>query len=290
MADIPTPRPGAPWGLSAPALLLFIGVLLVPLALTAVLSFNAFDGMRGNQPGFTLANYAEVLTDGYYREVFIRTGLMSLGVTALCVLFGVPETLILARMRAPWRGLFLVVILGPLLISVVVRTLGWSVLLGNQGLVNSALQSMGATHEPIRFLFSMLGVVIALTHVLMPFMIIAVWSALQKLDPQVEHAGRSLGASPITSFLRVVFPQLLPGVLSGSIIVFALSASAFATPSIIGGRRVKVVATATYDEFLNSLNWPLGATIAILLLLANIVIIVGCNRLVERRFKQVFAA
>ena len=290
MADESTPRPGVPWALSAPALLMFIGVLLVPLALTAVLSFNAFDGMRGIQPGFTLANYAEVLTDGYYREIFVRTGLMSLGVTALCVLFGVPETLILARMRSPWRGLFLVVILGPLLISVVVRTLGWSVLLGNQGLINNALQGMGITHEPIRFMFSMLGVVIALTHVFLPFMIIAVWSALQKLDPQVEHAGRSLGASSITSFRRVVFPQLLPGVLSGSIIVFALSASAFATPSIIGGRRVKVVATATYDEFLNSLNWPLGATIAILLLLANIVIIVGCNRLIERRFKQVFSA
>ena len=136
----------------------------------------------------------------------------------------------------------------------------------------------------------MLVVVIALTHVFLPFMVIAVWSTLQKLDPQVEHAGRSLGATPLTSFLRIVFPQLLPGVLSGSIIVFALSASAFATPSIIGGRRVKVVATATYDEVLNSLNCPLGAAIAILLLMANIVIIVGCNRLVERRFKQVFAS
>jgi len=290
MAEISSRRSGAPWALATPALLLFAGILLVPLALTVVLSFNAFDGMRGLQPGYTFANYREVLTDGYYHEIFIRTGLMALGVTALCVLLGVPETLILSRMQAPWRGLFLVVILGPLLISVVVRTLGWSILLGNRGIVNNALQGLGITHEPIRFLFSMLGVVIALTHVLLPFMIISVWSALQKLDPQVEHAGRSLGASPATSFFRVVFPQLMPGVLSGSIIVFALAASAFATPSIIGGRRVKVVATATYDEFLNSLNWPLGATLAILLLLANILIVVGSNRMIERRFKQVFAA
>jgi putative spermidine/putrescine transport system permease protein len=290
MADVLAPRPSAPWILSSPALLLFIGILLVPLGLTAVLSFNAFDGMRGIQPSYTLANYAEILTDGYYHQIFIRTGLMALGVTALCVLLGVPETLILARMQAPWRGLFLVVILGPLLISVVVRTLGWSILLGSQGMVNNALQRLGVIDEPIRFLFSMLGVVIALTHVFVPFMVIAVWSALQKLDPQVEHAGRSLGATPSTSFLRVVFPQLLPGVLSGSIIVFALAASAFATPSIIGGRRVKVVATATYDEFLNSMNWPLGAAIAVLLLLANVVIIVGCNRMIERRFKQVFSS
>ena len=290
MAENSTTRATAPWGLSAPAMLLFAGILLAPLLLTAALSFNAFEGMRGIQSYYTWANYVEVLSDSYYLEIFARTGLMSLGVTVLCVLIGVPETLILGRMRAPWRGLFLVVILGPLLISVVVRTLGWSILLGNQGMINSALESLGVVDSPIRFLFSMTGVVIALTHVMLPFMIIAVWSALQKLDPQVEHAGRSLGASPVTSLLRVVFPQLLPGVLSGSIIVFALSASAFATPAIIGGRRVKVVATAVYDEFLNSLNWPLGAAIAVMLLLANIAVIVGSNRIIERRYKQVFAS
>lgn len=290
MADTISPRAGLPWVLSTPALLLFTGILLVPLLLTAVLSFNAFEGMRGIQPIYTLASYKEILFDDYYHSIFLRTGLMSLGVTVLCVLLGVPETLILGRMRAPWRGLFLVVILGPLLISVVVRTLGWSILLGNQGMVNNALQGWGLVDSPVRFLFSMTGVVIALTHVLLPFMVIAVWSALQKLDPQVEHASRSLGASPLTTFRRVLFPQLLPGVLSGSIIVFALAASAFATPAIIGGRRVKVVATAVYDEFLNSLNWPLGASIAVLLLLANVAVIVGSNRLIERRYKQVFAS
>lgn len=278
-----------PWLLSMPALALFLGLLAVPLALTAILSFNAFDGMRGIQPGFSLRNYIEILSDRYYHEIFLRTGGMALGVTAICILLGVPETLILARMKPAWRGMFFVVILGPLLISVVVRTLGWSVLLGNHGLVNSILLGLGLVDQPVRLLFSMTGVIIVLTHVFLPFMIIAVWSALQRLDAQVEHAARSLGATPLTTFRRIVLPQLMPGILSGAIIVFALSASAFATPSIIGGRRVKVVATATYDEFLNSLNWPLGAAIAVLLLLAIVLVVVGCNRLVERHFKQVFA-
>ena len=99
---------------------------------------------------------------------------------------------------------------------------------------------------------------------------------------------RSLGAPSFSVFRRVVLPQLLPGVLSGSIIVFALAASAFATPALLGGRRLKVAATAAYDEFLNTLNWPLGATIAVLLLMANIAIILGCNRWIERRFRAVF--
>lgn len=288
MADAASSQSSVPWLLSLPSLLLFVGLLAVPMALTAVLSFHVFEGMRGIQTAFTFSNYAEVLTDGYYYELFLRTGLMSLGVTALCVLIGVPETLILAKMRPALQGTFFVVILGPLLISVVVRTLGWQILLGHQGPVNSALLSLGLVEEPVRFLYSMTGVVIVLTHVLLPFMIVAIWSALQKLDGQVAHAARSLGAGPITTFRRVVIPQLMPGILSGAIIVFTLAASAFATPAIIGGRRVKVVTTAIYDEFLTSLNWPLGAAIAIMLLIAIVSVVLGSNRLVERRFKQVF--
>lgn len=283
-----TSRSGAAWLLSAPALLLFATLLLVPLAMTAMLSFNVFDGSRGVLPDYTFANYAAVLSDDYYHEIFLRTAGMALAVTVMCVLFGVPETLILARMRNPWRSMFLVAILGPLLISVVVRTLGWAILMGNQGLINEALMGMGITDEPIKLLFTMTGVVIALTHVLMPFMVISIWAALLKLDPQIENAGLSLGAAPLTVFRRVVLPQIVPGVLSGSIIVFALSASAFATPAILGGRRLKVVATTAYDEFLSTLNWPLGATIAVLLLIANVVIVLGCNRLIERRYAPVF--
>jgi putative spermidine/putrescine transport system permease protein len=278
----------APWLLSGPALLLFASMLLVPLALTALLSFHVFDGTRGVLPDLTVANYLEVLGDSYYHEIFLRTAGLALAVTLLTVVLGVPETIILARMQSPWRALFLIVILGPLLISVVVRTLGWAILLGNNGLINEALQWMGIVDEPVKLVFTMTGVVIALTHVLIPFMVISVWAALQKLDPQVENAGLAFGASPFTVFRRIILPQILPGILSGGIIVFALAASAFATPAILGGRRLKVVSTAAYDEFLNTLNWPLGATIAVLLLIANVIIIVGCNRLVERRFRQVF--
>jgi putative spermidine/putrescine transport system permease protein len=137
-------------------------------------------------------------------------------------------------------------------------------------------------------MFTETGVVIALTHVLIPFMILAVWASLQRLDPQVENAAASLGAGWFTIWRRVILPQIVPGILSGAIIVFALAASAFATPAIIGGRRLKVASTLAYDEFLNTLNWPLGAAVATLLLIALVAIIVGCNRLVERRYAQVF--
>jgi len=277
-----------PWALSGPGLLVFVTMLLAPLALTAILSLNVFNGMEGIQKVYSLKNYLEIFSDSYYLEIFGRTALMSAIVTVLCVVLGVPETIIISRMRGRWRGVFLLIILAPLLISVVVRTLGWSILMGNNGLINKGLMLFHIIDEPLRLAFTMTGVTIAMVHVMVPFMVISVWASLQKLDPQVENAGLSLGASQRTVFRRVVLPQLLPGILSGSIIVFALSASAFATPALLGGRRLKVVATAAYDEFLNTLNWPLGAAIAVVLLVANIVIIVGCNRWIERRFKAVF--
>lgn len=277
-----------PWLMSGPGLLVFVTMLLAPLALTAILSLNVFNGMEGIQNVYSLKNYLEIFGDSYYLEIFGRTALMSAIVTVLCVVLGVPETLIISRMRGRWRGVFLLIILAPLLISVVVRTLGWSILMGNNGLINKGLMLFNIIDEPLRLAFTMTGVTIAMVHVMVPFMVISVWASLQKLDPQVENAGLSLGASPRTVFRRVVLPQLLPGILSGSIIVFALSASAFATPALLGGRRLKVVATAAYDEFLSTLNWPLGAAIAMVLLVANIIIIVGCNRWIERRFKSVF--
>ncbi len=192
-------------------------------------------------------------------------------------------------MRAPWKGIFMLVILGPLLISVVARTLGWALLFGGEtGLINKTLLQLGVISSPLQFMFTETGVVVALAHVLMPFMVLSVWAALQRLDPQIENAAMSLGASHATVLRRVVLPQVLPGVLSGAIIVFALAASAFATPAIIGGRRLKVASTLAYDEFLNTLNWPLGAAVATLLLVALVAIIVVSNRLVERRFAQVF--
>ena len=277
-----------PWAMSGPGLLVFVTMLLAPLALTAILSLNVFNGMEGIQKVYSLKNYLEIFSDSYYLEIFGRTALMSAIVTVLCVVLGVPETLIISRMRGRWRGVFLLIILAPLLISVVVRTLGWSILMGNNGLINKGLMLFHIIDEPLRLAFTMTGVTIAMVHVMVPFMVISVWASLQKLDPQVENAGLSLGASQRTVFRRVVLPQLLPGILSGSIIVFALSASAFATPALLGGRRLKVVATAAYDEFLNTLNWPLGAALAVVLLLATVVVLVGCNRWIERRFKAVF--
>ena len=280
----------SPWFLSAPGLILFAALLGAPLVLTVMLSFYQFDYSTGGiQPAFSLANYLDVLTDSYFHRIFGRTFGVALLVTLVCILIGAPEAYILNRMRNPWKSIFLLIVIGPLLISVIVRTLGWALLFGSQGGISTALQWLGLTDEPVSLMFTMTGMTIALVHVLVPFMVLAVWASLQRLDPQVEDAALTLGASQATVLRRIVLPQVMPGILSGSMIVFSLTASAFATPSIIGGRRLKVVATTAYDEYLSTLNWPLGAAIAIVLLVATAIIIMSYNRLIERRYARVFS-
>jgi putative spermidine/putrescine transport system permease protein len=274
-----------PWFMSAPAILLCSVMLLVPLLLTLLLSFNAFDADTGPQAGtFTLEHYRAVLSDPYYYEIFWRTCWISGLVTLICIVVGTPEAYILNRMRKPWRSIMLLVVLAPLMISVVVRAFGWSMLLGPEGLINSALSAFGI--GPFKMLYTETAIVIALVHVMLPFMVIPVWTSLQKIDGGVVNAALSLNASPTTALRRIVLPQIMPGVLSGSLIVFGLSASSFAIPGLLGGRRLKMMATLIYDEYLHELNWPLGAAIALLLLLANLAIMLGWNRVIERRYKK----
>ena len=200
------------------------------------------------------------------------------------MLIGAPQAYILSRMQNPWRSIFLLVVLAPLLVSVVVRAFGWSILLGPQGLVNLTSSYLGL--GTFRILYTESAIIIALVHIMMPFMVIPIWTSLQKLDPAVQDAALSLSATPLTTLRRIIFPQVLPGILSGSLIVFGLSASSFAIPGLLGGRRLKMVATVVYDEYLHELNWPLGATVAIILLVANLAIMLTYNRAIESRYRK----
>ncbi len=270
------------WLLGAPAFVLFAALVLAPLAMTLVMTFYRFDPSIGPIAAFQFGNYVNVLSSPYYQTIFLRTFGIAAITTALCVAIGAPEAYVLSKMRDPWRSSCLLVILAPLLVSVVVRAFGWSMLLGTAGIVNQAFAAIGL--GPYKLEYTTFAIVIALVHVMLPFMVIPVWTALQKLDPQTEQAALSLMASPATTLRRIVLPQVMPGVLSGSLMVFGLSASAFAIPGLLGGRRLKVAATAVYDQFLGALNWPLGATIALLLLAANLIIMLTYYRMLERRY------
>lgn len=273
-----------PWVLSSPGIFLFVCMLLMPLALTAALSFNTFDHTTGIKEQWTFEHYLTILTDPYYHGIFWRTLWISAVTALLCMLIGVPEAYILSRMGNPWKSIFLLVLLAPLLVSVVVRSFGWSILLGPQSILHNLIGALG--FGPVKILYTEMAIIIALVHVMLPFMVIPVWTSLQKLDPEVQNAALSLSASPFTTMRRIILPQIMPGVLSGSLIVFGLSASSFVIPGLLGGRRLKMVATIVYDEYMHELNWPFGAAVALILLMVNLLIMFTYNRLVEGRYKK----
>jgi putative spermidine/putrescine transport system permease protein len=276
-----------PYLLVSPGALIIGGLLVVPLGAVFLLSLHQFQMATGLSKTLGISTYINIASDPYFAGIFLRTLRIALVVTVVAVLIGVPEACIIRQMTPGWGGLCLLLALGPLFISVISRTLGWALLLGGSGLVSKALLAVGVRTEPLDLLYSETGVIIALTHVLVPYVVLGTWTSLLRIDPSAEMAAASLGASRFATLRRVVLPQAMPGILSGATIVFCLAASAFATPAIIGGRRLKVAATLAYDDFLNTLNWPQGAAVALLLLSLVTIITHLASRQIERSLVEV---
>jgi putative spermidine/putrescine transport system permease protein len=203
-------------------------------------------------------------------------------VTAWCLVLGFPMAYGLSRLRGTPRALLYFVVLLPLLTSAVVRTFGWMIVLSNNGFINRTLMDLGLTEDPIRFMYGMTGVVVALVQVLLPFMILALDAALLNIDPRLYEAARNLGAGRLRVFLQVTLPLSVPGILSGSVLVFTLAVSAFVTPSLIGGPRVPVMATLIYQQGMSLLNWPFGGAIAFVMLATVVVLFLIALRLARQ--------
>jgi putative spermidine/putrescine transport system permease protein len=272
--------------LLAPALVLMAVLYVVPLAVYFVNGFHLFkDGKI--LPVWTLRTYVNFFTDPFtYRVVGASIGL-AVAVTLLAVVIGYPLAYALhTRVRGRTaRTALAVVLFSPLLVSVVVRTYGWLILLANQGLVNTTLRALGVIDEPLSLLFNQRGVVISLTHILLPFAVFPVYSVLGRLDATLKEAARDLGAGWWDTFVHVTLPLTMPGVVAGALICFTLALSAFVTPQLLGGGRVQVLPLAVYNSTVE-INWPDGA-VASLTLLALSVLAVWALNLALRRMPSV---
>lgn len=264
-----------PGCLVGPNLVWMMAFLVGALGLLAVISFRGYEaGGRGITDSWTLSHYSGFLKDPYYLGIMWRSVRIAAITTVCCIVLGYPLAFLLSKARKQFRALLYICILLPLLTSTVVRTFGWMVLLSNNGILNRTLISWGLVDTPIRFMYSELGIVIALTEVFLPFMVLALDAALLNINPDLYDAARNLGAGAVRIFLRLTLPLTYPGIISGSILVFSLSISAYVTPSLIGGARNPVMSTLIYQQGVSLLNWPFGAAIAFILL-ATVLVMVG---------------
>lgn len=206
------------------------------------------------------------LADGYYVIILWRT-LRIAGLTTLgCLVLGYPLALSLTRSRGRARTVKLLLIVSPLFVSVVVRSYGWVLLLGNRGVVNGLLSRLGIIDDPIRFLYTEAAVVIALVESLLPFMALSIAAVLDRLGSDVHEAARGLGASPLQVFWHVSLPLSIPGAVSGALLVFMVSLGSYATPALLGGSRIRVLVTEIYTQATSVFDWPLAAALSFVLL------------------------
>ena len=247
---------------TAPAVLCTVG-LLAAMAAVLQFSFRAYVPGSLEPGGFTLANFADLLKPLYAR-VFLDTVWICFLTAISTLIVGYPLAYALVRTQnAILKSTLLVIVVTPLFLGEVVRTYSWIIVLGNNGFINSVLVNLGVVKQPVQFMFTTFGVVVALVHVTMPVMVIMLAAGLSHIDRDYQKAAESLGAGPVRTFLTITLPLSMPGVVAGVTTAFAWTFSAFASPQLIGGGKVNVISNLVYQLGFASFNFPFAASLCV---------------------------
>jgi putative spermidine/putrescine transport system permease protein len=268
--------------LLAPAVLVMTALLVAPIAHLVRYSFYLVEAGDDLTGPLTLANYAKLVADPFYPRVFGKTLVLAAATTAISALTGYVLAHFMWKAPARWRGPLTILVLSPLLVSIVVSSYGWMVILGNNGLINAALQALRIIDKPIKLMFSEFAIVVGLVHIVTPFMVLSILAALERIEPVLEEAAATLGASRARVIRHVILPLALPGIGAGTTIVFSLAISAYVTPAVLGPSGPNFITTLIYNQFVTLLNWSFGAALAGILLAIALVIVFFYVRLLSR--------
>jgi spermidine/putrescine transport system permease protein len=254
------------WLLMMPGLVWLGLFMIVPCMLVFVLAFYE----RGTYGGIdwtamTLENFRRA-GDPLYLSIVLDSARIASIATVLAVLVGYPAAYAIARAPQRWQTSLLFLAILPFWTNYLIRTYAWIVLLNPVGLINSVLLYLGLISEPLTLLYNEFAVVLGLIYNYTPFVILAIYSALQRLDPSYAEASRDLGAGAATTFIRITLPLTAAGVAAGAVFVFVLSIGNFVTPDLLGGGKLQMIGNLIYDQFLTARDWPFGATLSGLLI------------------------
>lgn len=273
-----------PWLLLAPALAILVPFFMFPIAIMFRNSLSRDDPAAGTLiADFTLVNYVRVLSDWFYAQLFVNSLAVSFGVAALTLIIGYPFAYYLARWAGRrWIPVLMWVVYTPILVSVITRVFGWIVITSDSGLVNDLLRATGAVKEPVKILFDTSGMMLGMVHRYLPLMILPLANSIAKIDPRVLAVSASLGANRRDTFLRVVLPLSLPGIVAGIQLVTAVVLSDYVLPTLMGSTRFRIIAPAVFDEAIGSVRWALAASLAMVMLAIVAVTMIGLNLAVRR--------
>jgi spermidine/putrescine transport system permease protein len=277
------------WMLVAPALACVALFVVAPILSMGAFSFwsRLPDGTIDRS--FTLESWQLLFADGFYWSILLDTALFALNCTIICALVAYGPAYLLTLQPPRRRAFLMILLLLPSWISYIVRTMSWMPVLGRNGLLNAALLKFGLISEPLDLLYNDLSIYIGMVQFLLPLMMLNIYLGLASVDQNVVAAARSLGATRLSAFLAVTFPLSLPALSAGAMLCFILSIGAYVTPMLLGGPGTTYYSKLIYDEIVGQQNWPLGAALALVIVIIFTVLLalyarfVGLKHLLKGR-------
>ena len=262
-------RKGRGWSLGLVGLLapvtIWLGLFfLVPLLLILVYSFGTSGVYGGITLGFNPDNFLKVF-DPLYLEIIVRTFVIALINTVLCLALGYPLAYFIALKSGSWKTILILMVMIPFWTSLLLRAYAWVVILNGNGIANRTLQFLGITDEPLTLIFTPQAVMMGMVYSYLPFMVLPLYAALEKFDMRLKEAAQDLGATRWHTFWRVTFPLSMPGVIAGSILVFIPSAGEFVIPDLLGGSRTVMTGNLIRAQFGQARDWAFGSALAVML-------------------------
>lgn len=264
-----------------PALAGLSVLFLLPLLIVFAYSFLSRDAAGGIAGPVTLDSFRRAF-DPLYVAVLVRSLRLAALTTLIALLLGYPTAAAILRLSGRRRLIALMLVVVPSWMNLLIKNYAWIVVLRREGMVNSLLLSLGVVQEPLPLLFNEWAVLVGLVHSHLPFMVLPIYAALERLDPQLVDAARDLGAGPWARLRRVILPQVRGGILVGSILVFVPALGAFVTPDLLGGARGLMVGNLIQNQILEARDWPFGSALAFLLMLIVLSALIAYTRLAGR--------
>jgi putative spermidine/putrescine transport system permease protein len=262
-----------------PSALLFALFFFLPIGLMATMSVLTGNPVVMPKVAFTTRHYARMIDDPFYLEVIWTTIRIGLVTTLVALAIGYPLAHWMARIKSrTGHALLLMAVLAPMLTGIVVRTFAWMTLLSDKGVINETLLSLGLISQPLKLMYSETGIVVGLVHIYVPFMVLTLTGVIGRIDERLEQAAENLGASPLRAFIEVTLPLSLPGILAGSLLVFALAISAYVTPILLGGFQIMTLPILIYQQISANFNVGFAAALGIVLLMISLLLVIAYNR------------
>ena len=281
----PRERHVAPLLLVGPIVVFFLVVFLIPVGLMIRYSLYKQTGSSEIGADLTIANYVRLFSVDLYRKAMLTTLRVSFLTTLIAVLLGFPMALLMARGSALVSRILTIVVIAPMLVNVVVRAYAWRIILanGDAGILNWTLARLGLGE--VRILYTEWAIIVGSVHFFLSTMVLPLAASLGRIDPAVEEAARTLGATGLQVFRRVTLPLSVPGLAAGCTLVFSLTASSFVIPALLGGNFAKMLGPLVQEQILSVFDWPFGATLATALIAAVMIVNFLCIGIVERRYR-----